>query len=101
MAILKDTHKTSVIFRKFKDGEVIAFFPYIIETQAGYVMSYMHVGQHGSADYSGLIPTTTLATKEEDQDLFNELENHVGYNLKVLTRRHYATYLKAYNANRM
>ena len=37
---------TKVVFRKFKDGEVIAVFP---EVSWNYVhlMSYQHVGQHG------------------------------------------------------
>jgi hypothetical protein len=96
----KDKHVTEVIFRKFKDGDIIAFFPYEIESPQGYVMSYMHVGQHGSADYQGLISTTKLATEEEYADLKNELENHVGYNLKVIKKINSDKWRKAYEAHR-
>ena len=40
--------KVKVIFRKNKDGEVIAFFPEF-HVQRGNIMSYMHIGQHGEA----------------------------------------------------
>ena len=90
----KDKHITEVIFRKFKDGDIIAFFPYEIETPQGYVMSYMHVGQHGSADYQGLVPTTKLATEEEYADLFKELEG-IGYRLRVIKKQIWQKYADA------
>jgi len=96
MATLKDTHKTSVIFRKEQDGTILAVFPYVIYN--GYTLTcYSHIGQHSAILYEEYaIDRCAPATKEEYQDLFNELENSVGYNLKVITRRHYDTYLKAY-----
>ena len=39
--------KTTVIFRKWNDGSVIAVFPYIPAGRDGaYPQSYEHVGQH-------------------------------------------------------
>ena len=79
----KDTEITEVIFRKFKDGEIIALFPYIPEFRYTTCMSYMHIGQHGTA-HLNLIRTTKLATESEYLDLFTELENQVGYKLRIL-----------------
>ena len=82
---MQDKHKTKVIFRKFKDGEVIALFP---ELQANdnhaHCQSYMHVGQHGSANYD-VNAKNKLATESEYKDLKEELES-IGYNLDVRKR---------------
>ena len=72
--------QTLTIFRKFKEGEIIALFPEMREPH-GLCMSYMHLGQHGSADY-GIIRITKPATPEEYSDLKTELES-IGYNLKI------------------
>jgi hypothetical protein len=81
---MKDQNITSVIFRKFKTGEIIALFPYEYEGN-GAVNSYMHIGQHGAADYPDLIKITTPVKEADYKDLFNELES-IGYNLKVIKR---------------
>ena len=69
--------------------EIIIFstFPAVDEGR-GYCNSYMHLGQHGSANYSGLIADTKPATEEEYKDLKNELENHCGYNL-IVRKKYY------------
>lgn len=81
-----------VIFRKWKDsGSVIAFMPTLpSDVQNWYHCdSYMHVGQHGGADYSRLISQTVLATEEEYRDLKAELERYpYFYNFKVYQREH-------------
>ena len=67
-----------VIFRKFKQGnDIIAFFP----EQYGFpncnkymMMSYMHIGQHGEADYEGCVMVSKLAKPEEYADLLSELK---------------------------
>lgn len=44
--------KVKVIFRKTRDGEVVAFFPDTYgsrDVNPGMIMSYAHVGQHGEA----------------------------------------------------
>lgn len=92
----KDNFVTEVVFRKFKDGQVIALFPYNPQNLMGNVGSYMHLGQHSDADYNHVISITKLATEEEYKDLKNELENSVGYNLKVIRRRKYTKFLKEY-----
>ena len=47
----QDQHKTKVIFRKLKDGDIIALFPELPGDMNPYhtCESYMHVGQHGAA----------------------------------------------------
>lgn len=77
-------NKTEVIFRKFKDGEIIALFPYEVQDRIGLVMSYMHNGQHSDASLN-IIEITKLATPSEYEDLKTELES-IGYNLKICKR---------------
>ncbi len=80
---------TVVVFRKWRNGDIIALFPY--EVAVGYYCnSYMHIGQHGAADYHGVLKITKPAKPEEYKDLKRELENYgppeAHYNLKVLKR---------------
>jgi len=82
--------KTRVIFRTFDDTkEVIAFLP-DVPANPGYVMSYMHVGQHGEADYLGLVKRTHLSYPDEFAALKRELEN-IGYvldtRIKIIPNR--------------
>lgn len=80
--------ETLVIFRKFRggfcDAEIVALFP---EINAGHgcCESYMHVGQHGGADYSGVIAGTVPAQPEDYAPLAAELRG-IGYRLKIRTR---------------
>jgi len=65
-----------VVFRLWNSGhgkgDVIALFPDIKER--GYMCeSYMHIGQHGAADYSAVIERTRPATPEEYAYLEREL----------------------------
>ena len=74
-----------VVFRKFKDGEILALFPNIAWTNDGQCTSYMHIGQHGGADYSHCIAITKPATANEYSGLKRELEQR-GYSLLVKQR---------------
>ena len=78
---------TKVIFRKYKDGQIIALFPEIPwNTCTHTVSSYMHLGQHGGADYTEIIPITQPACKNEYQELLTELET-IGYTeLRIVER---------------
>lgn len=76
---------TKVVFRKFKEGDILALFPYEHEGR-GTVSSYQHIGQHSSADYYHCIHATKPATPEEYAPLLAELTG-IGYNLKVAKRR--------------
>lgn len=81
----KDAFKTVVVFRMFKDGEVLALFPDIVNYRNGECESYQHVGQHGAADYGHCIQITTPAKPDEYADLQCELEG-MGYNLDIRKR---------------
>ncbi len=76
-----------VVFRKWKDGEIIALFPYEPWNHYGHMTtSYMHIGQHGAADYAGVISQTSIPCEHEYQKLLNELRS-IGYNdLQILKR---------------
>ena len=62
-----------VVFRIYPDGDVIALLPEYIANNNGDVMSYMHNGQHGAADFDGVFEETREATKEEYADLLKEM----------------------------
>ncbi len=79
--MVKDTEVTRVVFRKFKEGDVIALFPEMDEGR-GMIGSYLLVGQHGSASPS-IVNDTKLATPEEYKEIKDELEKAFGYNLDV------------------
>ena len=78
---------TRVVFREWKeDGDIIALFPDDINPNDGTITSYMHVGQHGSADYVGVIADTQPAREDEYRDLLAELMA-IGYtDLRVVKR---------------
>lgn len=68
--------KTKVIFRKWRDtGDIIALFPQDPGDASPYTCSsFMHVGQHSSADPAYLIRERTVAAKPaEYRELAHEL----------------------------
>ena len=83
---------TDVIFKKTKDGEIIAFFPYV-EANAGNILSYMHMGQHSEASYDFYL-ACKKTNAEEYKELYGELTNTIGYNLKIVNRINYSHYLQ-------
>lgn len=91
----KDTEVTEVIFRKFKNGRVLALFPYLTERTMGDCMSYMLLGQHGGASLS-IVYSTKLATEEEYKSTYSELTNDFGYNLKIIKKVNWNKYRTAY-----
>lgn len=71
----KEIEEVPVIFRKFEDGDVIAFFPTeIADTNVFNCQSYMHLGQHSAAS-TDLMTTLDKCTEEEYSSLFKELRN--------------------------
>lgn len=74
---------TRVVFRKYKDGDIIALFPkrgdYMCE-------SYMHIGQHSMADYPQVIRMTKPANESEYKELYNELVS-IGYDDLVVKKK--------------
>ena len=85
--IEQDTKKTRVVFRKWRsDKEIIALFPDISADDRGHCSSFMHIGQHGGADYQGVIGRTVLAKPHEYEELEKELIGR-GYLLKIIRRK--------------
>mgnify|MGYP001613672705 CR=1 FL=1 len=87
----QDDEITPVIFRKYgpgRGGEVIALFPAEAYDLQGYLCSsYVHVGQHGSADPHHVVRYTRPAKPDEYAALKAELEAvPYGYRLKVYSR---------------
>jgi hypothetical protein len=97
----KDVKKTDVVFRKFTDdNSIIALFPYDFWGWGKIeCMSYMHVGQHGAAEYSACVKNSVPVSEEEYKPLFTEWDS-LGYNLRVIKRRNYPKWLKGYYENK-
>ena len=79
--------ETLVIFRRWRDtGSIIALFPEIpTDINGWFCEAYEHVGQHGGADYQGVIAATTPVGPDDAADLANELAR-IGYKLKFIRR---------------
>ena len=82
---------TTVVFRTWKDtGTVIALFPGLNQESGdanrGMCMSYEHVGQHGEADYDGVIRSTVPSEDHEYEDLHLELVT-LGYELDIRVKK--------------
>lgn len=78
--------KTKVIFRKFKNGDIIALFPELAGTfNPDSCQSYMHIGQHGAAG-SNIVQDTKPATDIEYATLQDELERDIGYDLQIIKK---------------
>jgi hypothetical protein len=74
MKDFKQTEIIPVISRKFKNNEVIAFFPTEVDSYSQFeCMSYMRIGQHGVARVE-LITTLKKCSVEEYTPLLNELK---------------------------
>lgn len=83
-----------VVFRKWLDcGDIIALFPEHPADINGWLCdAYEHVGQHGGADYHGVIQRTRPAEADEYASLADELQR-IGYALRPVRRtswRHHA-----------
>ena len=83
--------KTIVVFRRWKGKPhtLIALFPEIAADRAGTLCSsYEHVGQHGAADYRGVLRRSGPVTRPQaEQDgLYWELTRDIGYQLDVRMR---------------
>lgn len=78
---------TVVVFRRWRDnGDIIALFPsQPADYRDHYCDAYEHVGQHGGADYHGVIQATKPVSLEEATDLIQELER-IGYVLRPIRR---------------
>ena len=83
--------KTIVVFRRWRKSQVasqsvIALFPEI-EHRWPLCSSYEHVGQHGGADYTGVISVTKpcLRWDKDVAELHRELTG-LGYHLVVRQR---------------
>lgn len=61
-----------VVFRKFKDGEIIAIFPEYGYKRNYKIESYVLNGQHIEV-YSDIVDITTLATELEYKELLEEI----------------------------
>jgi hypothetical protein len=77
----------TVVFRRWKDnGDIIALFPELPADMSGfYVDAYEAVGQHGGADYHGVIQKTTPCSLNDAADLVTELQR-IGYILTPIKR---------------
>ena len=66
------------------NGEIIALFHDIEGHKHDLVSSYMHIGQHGEANYQLVLSKTVPASEVEYSELHDELVV-IGYDLVVVT----------------
>lgn len=78
-----DDESANVAFRKFPEGDIIAFIS-DYPCNDGMVMSYQHIGQHSEASIE-LIDELEMASEDEYKDLLNELRN-IGYDVNVVDK---------------
>lgn len=83
---MPDDAFTPTIFRRYRDGDIIALFPTIPADPQGHCLSYVHVGQHGAADPGHVIAHTRPARPDEYADLLHELAG-IGYEVRPILRR--------------
>lgn len=82
----QEAAKTKVIFRRWRDGSIIALFPLEPWDVNGLqCSSYMHNGQHGGANTGIVNGPTKPAKTEEYASLKKELES-IGYDLEIIQR---------------
>ena len=68
-----------VVFRRYPDGSIIALFPFEPSEPTGkFCLCYEHMGQHGSADYEGVLLDTEAVRPNDVSALVEELD-HIGY----------------------
>lgn len=83
--------KDRVIFRTYLPKHERGTSPEVVallidqQEQPGVISSYLHIGQHGSADYRHVLTLTRPSTPDEYADLKRELED-IGYDLAVCKR---------------
>jgi hypothetical protein len=80
---------TKVIFRKWEKytWRIIAIFPEVVSCDNPYkCLSWEYVGEHGSCDPCEVINNTFPATFYDYSWDKKYLEEHYGYQLKVITR---------------
>lgn len=78
---MNERESVNVCFRKFDDGDVIAFIGGY-ECNPGWIMSYMHIGQHSEASIE-FMEVLNLCTPDEFKALLDELES-IGYDVTVV-----------------
>jgi len=76
-----------VVFRRWKDtGDVIALFPELpADLDGDHCDAYEHIGQHGGADYHGVIQQTIPCSLNDAAALAQELRT-TGYKLRPIKR---------------
>ena len=81
------TQADVVVFRRWTDSDnVIALFPELPADLGGdYCDAYEHHGQHGGADYHGVVQHTKPCSTDEAADLAAELRT-IGYVLRPIRR---------------
>jgi hypothetical protein len=82
-----ERESVDVIFRKFPEGDVIAFISGY-NCNPGMMMSYQHVGQHGEASVD-LIDELEPCTEQEIKAPLDELTS-IGYDVTIDTSQDFS-----------
>lgn len=79
---------TVVIFRKWRNGDIIALFPFepFNRVNPNSCLSYEKIGQHGGADFAYVVKCSKSAVEREFLPLHREL-TAIGYKLETRKRK--------------
>ena len=80
----------AIVFRRWKEnGDIIALFPELPADIFGdFCDAYESIGQHGGADYFGVIQQTRPCSLNDAANLAAEL-TRIGYRLRPIRRASY------------
>lgn len=94
IAASSDSEKIKVIYKKFKDGEIIAIFPDLPGKvgDKNTCESYMLVGEHSYCEKK-LIKTLKNATQQDYRKINSLLQNRYNNKLDVINEKQSATAL--------
>jgi hypothetical protein len=87
--------KDKVIYRKYKNGDIVAVFPYMI-WHGSFVTCFDGCG-HGGCDYWHIIKQTKPANPEEYKYRNRLLFNYYGYDTQPIKKYNHKKFLEAYN----
>lgn len=76
---------TAVMFRKERNGDILAVFPYESWKCNYDVLCYAHLGQHAACRWEYVTSNTKPAKPEEYKSLYDELVS-IGYQLRIIKR---------------
>ena len=81
----EDNKPTAVMFRKERNGQTLAVFPYLSFKHNYQITCYAHLGQHSYTCWEYVMKETEPAAIKDYDNLYEELRS-IGYKLRIIKR---------------